>query len=212
MKRSLGLQGVGAGAVAALELALVELELLAVGAFLRPRQFDLVLGQQRAGIGFQDPDQQFLALAAEALVGQQRLGHALAVAAEGLVVEQRLLQAEGGDVAVVVAVFLEIAAGGGLGHIGPTAPTVVAVHQARQQRRAAERTVLPAGLVLLDRGLELRVVLQGQVIAVQQAEGEGVLAQQQQEGAEQPGHQAAHGHRSVLRQRHVGAVEQGLNR
>lgn len=52
VEAGLGLQGVGAGAVAALELALVELELLAVGAFLRPRQFDLVLGQQRAGIGF----------------------------------------------------------------------------------------------------------------------------------------------------------------
>ena len=104
-----GLQQVGAGALAGLEQALVELQLLGVGAALGLREGDLLVGEQRLAIGVEQAHRQLLAAAAQALVGQQRLGLALAVFGPGGVVEQRLLQGEGGGVAAVVALAGDVA-------------------------------------------------------------------------------------------------------
>ncbi len=90
----LGLEDIGTRALAPLEQVAILLELLVEGLLLGQGNVDLVLGEQGLGVVVQDPEQQFLALAAKVFVGEQRLGYALAIAGIGLVVEQRLLQGQ----------------------------------------------------------------------------------------------------------------------
>ncbi len=163
--------------------ALVELQAFGVGTLLRPAQFDTLLGQQRLAVGTEQAHRQFLALAAKAFVGKQRLGRALAVARIGFVVQQRLLQGQGRGVAAVVPVIGDITANGLLGHFGLVARIVVAPGQVRQQPGTADGPVLFPGIALLDRRLEGRVIAQGQVIGVQQPQGlDRRAAQQAQQG------------------------------
>ena len=128
---------------------------------------DAFLGQQRLAISAEYPHRKFLAFAAKALIGHQRLGRALAKPRVGFVVQQWLLQGQGRGIAAVVAVAGDITCG----HLRLVARIVVAPRQIRQQRRPTYHASLFTGLTRLDGGLKSRVIAQRQVVRIQQPQG-----------------------------------------
>jgi hypothetical protein len=170
----LGLRNFRARALAAIEQPAVGRALRLQRIALRLRLRQLVLGVLGERVQADHPHDQVLDAHHELRVAGRRLRDALAVARPALRMDQRLPQLHVGHQAVVAPVVGGAARRGGrVGHVRGVARRRVAGRDGGQQVRAAQWQRLLAGLVLVHRGAEGRVVAHRGVVGLEQGQRVG---------------------------------------